>query len=152
MASEIEIAAAAIRNASAGVDENSLIDEDYLGAVSECLARHYVADASLWTQSNQDAILLFRAIGRSFPQVIDRAAGRMLLSSWLDRFFHGVCPADLDPRNSHLALIGPLEELSMSAAIDVRFVVQVYVDASPDERNDLLERLAETSRRESRTT
>lgn len=149
---EIDLAAAAIRNACGGVDENSLIDELYLGAVAGCLAGHHLAEAARWTQSNQDAILLYRAMGRSFQQVIDRAAGNMLHESWLDRFFYGAMPNDPDPRNSNLALIAPLEELSMSAVIDVRFVVQVYGDAAPEERNGLLERLAETSRREHRRT
>lgn len=145
---EIELAAEAIRNAAVGIDEQFLPDEEYLGAVSECLARQHLADASRWTQSNQDAILLYRAIGRSFQQVMDRTAGNMLRRTWLDRFFHGTRPNDTDPRNSQIALIGPLEELAMSAVIDVRFVVQVYGDTSPDERTDLLERLADTSRRE----
>jgi len=150
--SEIGLAAAAIRNAYGGVDENSLIDELYLGAVAECLAGHHLAEASLWTQSNQHAILLYRAIGRSFQQVIDCVAGNMLRESWLDRFFYGAMPNDPDPRNSNLALIAPLEELSMSAVIDVRFVVLAYGDAAPDERSGLLEKLADTSRREHRRT
>lgn len=65
----------------------------------------------------------------------------------LDRCFHGVCPHDADPRNANIAYIGPLEERAMSAVIDVEFVVQVILDATPAERQSLLERRRRKPRR-----
>lgn len=149
---EIEFAAAAIRDAPCGgVDEPELIDELYLGAVAACLMDHYLPEPAVWTAANQDALLLSKARrDRTFPEVIDYVAGEMLRSSWLDRFFWGVSPNDPDPKTTFLRYIGALEELAMSAIVDVRFVVQVFRDTSQLQRPELLDSLAETSRRERR--
>jgi hypothetical protein len=45
----------------------------------------------------------------------------------VDRCFHVVCPNELD-RDANLALIGSLEELAMSAVVEVEFPVQVVRD------------------------
>jgi hypothetical protein len=144
---EIEFAAAAILDAPGGVHEDALIDELYLGAVAACLMGHYLPSASKWTEANQDAVLLAKARGdRTFSEVIDYVAGDMLRTSWLDRFFYGVSPKEPDPKTIYLRHIGALEELSMSAIIDVRFAVQTFCDTIPKKRWRLLAGLAETSR------
>jgi hypothetical protein len=150
---EIAFHAESIRGAPGGVDPGVLIEELYLGAVAACLLGRHYAEAARWTAANQDALLLCRAMGdRTFLEAIEYVAGDMLRTNWLDRFFHGAHPRLADPRNEMLELIGPLEELSMSATLDCNFVVQVYHDTPPDERRALLERLAETSRREHHAT
>lgn len=153
MAGEIAFHAESIRDAPGGVNADVLIDELYLGAVAACLLGRHYAEAAYWTAANQNAVLLCRARGdRPFSEVIEYVAGDMLRINWLDRFFHGAHPRLADPRNEMLELIGPLEELSMSASLDCNFVVQVYRETSLDERSALLERLAEISRRERRAT
>lgn len=150
---EIDFAAAAIRDVPGGIDEAVLIDELYLGAVAACLTGHYLPDASHWTKANQDAVLLAKARGdRTFPEVIEYVAGDILRTSWLDRFFCGAGHNDADPKTTFLLHIGALEELAMSAIIDVRFVVQVFRDTLPQKRPELLDGLAETSRRERSAT
>lgn len=153
MTGEIAFHAESIRDFPGGVDADVLIDELYLGAVAACLLGRHYAEAAHWTAANQDALLLCRARGdRPFSEAVEYVAGDMLRTNWLDRFFHGAHPRFADPRNEMLELIGPLEELSMSAILDCNFVVQAYRETPPDERLALLERLAETSRRERRAT
>lgn len=153
MTDEIAFHAESIRDFPGGVDADVLIDELYLGAVAACLLGRFCAEAAQWTAANQDALLLCRARGdRNFSEAIEYVAGDMLRTSWLNRFFHGAHPRLPDPRNEMLELIGPLEELSMSATLDCNFVVQVYRETPPNERLALLERLAETSRRERNAT
>lgn len=148
---EIEFAAAAILDAPGGILEDVLVNELYLGAVAACLMGHYLPEASHWTEANQDAVLLAKARGdRTFPEVIEYVAGDMLRTSWLDRFFFGVSPNDPDPKTTYLAHIEALEELAMSAIVDVRFAVQTFRDTLPKKRPKLLDGLAETSRRERR--
>ena len=149
---EITEASEAVKNVPGGVDEDLLVDELYLGAFAAGLEARLLPEAMQWTAEHQNAILMFRATGRPFREVMRLAAGRTLRARWLDRYFHGVCPLDRDPRNAHIALIGPLEELAMSAVIDVRFVVQAVQETPPDGRQDLLEKLAETSRDENLRT
>jgi hypothetical protein len=148
---EIAFHAEAIRDAPWPLDEDVLIDPLYLGAVAACLLGHHYAEASRWTANNQATLLLARAENdRTFPEVVECVAGDMLRSSWLDRFFHGVSPNDPDPKTTYLADIAALEELSMSSAIDTRFAVQAFRETPPRRRHALLDRLAETSRREHR--
>ena len=149
---EIAFHAEAIRDAPWPLDEHILIDPLYLGAVAANLASHHCAEAPRWTAVNQDALLLARERNdRTFPEVIEYVAGDMLRTSWLDRFFHGVSPNDPDPKTTYLENIGALEELAMSAILDVRFVVQAFRDTPSKQRHALLDRLAETSRRERRS-
>lgn len=149
---EITEASKAVKNVPGGVDEELLVDELYLGAFAAGLEARLLPEAMQWTAEHQNAILMFRATGRPFREVMGLAAGRTLRARWLDRYFHGVCPLDADPRNANIAHIGPLEELAMSAVIDVEFVVQVILDATPEERQSLLERLADASRGENLRT
>lgn len=149
---EIAFHAEAIRDAPWPLDENILIDPLYLGAVAANLIAQHCAKAALWTAVNQESLLLARARDdRTFPGVIERVAGEMLRTSWLDRFFHGVSPNDPNPKTTYLGNIGALEELAMSAVLDCRFVVQVFRDTPTEQRCGLLDRLAETSRRERRS-
>jgi hypothetical protein len=149
---EIAFHSEAIRDAPWPLDEHILIDPLYLGAVAANLVNHHCAEASRWTAVNQDALLLARERNdRTFPEVIEYIAGDMLRTSWLDRFFHGVSPNDPDPKTKYLENIGALEELAMSAILDVRFVVQAFRDTPSKQRHALLDRLAETSRRERRS-
>lgn len=149
---EIAFHAEAIRDAPWPLDENILIDPLYLGAVAANLIAQHCAEAALWTAVNQETLLLARARDdRTFPEVIERVAGHMLRTSWLDRFFHGVSPNDPIPKTTYLENIGALEELAMSAVLDCRFVVQVFRDTPTKQRCGLLDRLAETSRRERRS-
>ncbi|AUZ33645.1 hypothetical protein C3B78_03620 [Arthrobacter sp. PGP41] len=145
---EIAEASEAVKHAPGGVNEDLLVDGLYLGAFAAGLEARLLPEAMQWTAEQQNAILMFRSTGRSFREVMGLAAGKMLRARWLDRYFHGVCPLDADPRNANIALIGPLEELAMSAVIDVRFVVQVIRETIPSGRHDLLEKLAATSRDE----
>ncbi|MGO4230457.1 hypothetical protein AB4Y72_16535 [Arthrobacter sp. YAF34] len=150
---EIAFHAESIRGVPGGVDADVLIDELYLGAVAAFLLGRHYAQGVWWTAANQDALLLYRARGdRNFSEAVEHLAGDMLRASWLDRFFHGAHPGLPDPRNEMLDLMGPLEELSMSATIDCNFVVQAYRDTPREDRPGLLERLADTSRRERRAT
>ena len=133
------------------LDESVLIDPLYLGAVAACLTGHHCADAARWVGANQKEVLRARERNdRTFPEVVEYVAGDMLRTSWLDRFFHGVSPNDPNPKTTYLQHIGALEELAMSAGLDVRFVVQVFRDTPAEQRSGLLDRLAETSRRERR--
>jgi hypothetical protein len=134
------------------LDESVLIDPLYLGAVAACLTGHHCADAARWVGANQQEVLRARERNdRTFPEVVDYVAGDMLRASWLDRFFHGISPGLTDPKSTYLANMGALEELAMSAVIDVRFAVQAFRDTPTNKRDMLLDRLAETSRREHRT-
>ncbi len=149
---EIAEASAAVKNAPGGMDEDALINELYLGAFAACLEAKLLPGAAQWTAQHQDAILLFRSTGQPFQEVLELAAGRMLRARWLDRYFHGVCPNEPDPRNANLELMGSLEELAMSGVIEVEFAVQVVRETEEAGREDLLARLAETSRGESLQT
>lgn len=147
-AEAIERASEAVKNAPGGVDKDVLVDELYLGACAASLEARFLPESVQWTAEYQDAVLQIRALGRPFDEVMELAAGRMLRARWLDRYFHGVCPHEPDPRNTNLTNMGSLEELAMSAVIDVEFVVQAWRETKPEERQELLERLAETSRGE----
>jgi hypothetical protein len=149
---QIARGSAAIRECAGGVDENVLVDELYVASVAARLVGHYVnnSHAIRWTTEHQERILLFRGTGWNFPDVFEITTGEMLRACWLERFFHGAHPQQPDPRNSNTTLAGPLEELSMNANIDVRFVVQAYLETSVAEREELLEKLADTSRRQGR--
>jgi hypothetical protein len=149
---EIEIASEAVKAAPGGVDKDVLIDELYLGACAASLEARFLPESIQWTVEYQDALLQIRAQGMPFHEVMELAAGTMLRARWLDRYFHGVCPHEPDPRNANLTHMASLEELAMSAVIDVEFVVQAWLETKPEERQELLERLAETSRSENLQT
>lgn len=85
-------------------------------------------------------------------KVVDYVAAEMLRTSWLSRFFRGVSPNDPDPKTTFLNYVGALEELAMSAIVDVRFVVQAFRDTAAHERPQMLDRLADTSRFKRGTT
>lgn len=145
---QIAKAADAIRDVPGGVDADILIDELYLGAVAVSLESKYVADAAQWANDYQVRILLYRAMGRSLQDTLMLTFRRLLRRRWLTRFFHGAHPAQPDPRNANISLIGPLEELATNANIEVEFVVQAYLETPVRQRAALLTELAESSRRE----
>jgi hypothetical protein len=145
---QIAKAAEAIRDVPGGVDADILIDELYLGAVALSLESKYVADAAQWANDYQVRILLYRAMGRSLQDSMMLTFRRMLRRRWLIRFFHGAHPAQPDPRNANVSLMGPLEELATNANMEVQFVVQAYLETPMGQRSELLTELAESSRRE----